>query len=64
MNVVRIPRDEITWERAMVRAREEYPEATGDHFDRIVMTIYKKMSHYRARSSPMTEKAAAARRMR
>lgn len=64
VNVVRTPADETAWERAKIRAREEYPDATGDRFYRIVMAIYKKMAHYQAPSSEATEKSAAARRMR
>lgn len=45
VNVVKTPEDEIAWERAKARAREQYPNLTGDRFYRIVMTIYKKMSH-------------------
>lgn len=36
------------------RAREEYPDATGERFYRIVMAIYKKMAHYQPRSLPAT----------
>ena len=46
VNVVRTPDEEIAWERAKARAREEYPDATGERFYRIVMAIYKKMAHY------------------
>ncbi len=53
-NVVRTPEEEIAWERAKVRAREEYPEVTGERFYRIVMAIYKKMAHYQRRSRPTT----------
>ncbi len=59
-NVVRTPEDGIVWKRAKPRARIQYPEATGDHFYRLVMAIYKKMVHH---SSIATETAAAARRM-
>ncbi len=64
VNVVRTAEQEIAWERAKTRAREEYPEATGARFYRIVMAIYKKMAHYQPHSSNATEKSAAARRMR
>lgn len=50
VNVVRTADEEIAWERAKARAREEYPDATGDRFYRIVMAIYKKMAHYQPRS--------------
>ena len=50
VNVVRTPEEEIAWERAKARAREEYPNATGESFYRIVMAIYKKMAHYQSRS--------------
>jgi hypothetical protein len=46
VNVVRTPEEEVAWERAKERAREEYPDASGDRFWRIVMAIYKKMNHY------------------
>ena len=64
VNVVRTPEDEIGWERAKERAREEYPEATDDRFYRIVMAIYKKMAHFQPYSSIPNDRAAAARRMR
>ncbi len=50
VNVVRTPEEEIAWERAKARAHEEYPNATGDRFYRIVMAIYKKMAHYEPRT--------------
>jgi hypothetical protein len=37
VNVVRTSKEEIAWERAKVRAREQYPEATVERFYRIVM---------------------------
>jgi hypothetical protein len=46
VNVVRTPEEEILWERAKERAREEYPDAEGERYWRIVMAIYKKMAHY------------------
>lgn len=46
VSVVRTAQDEVAWERAKERAREQYPDATGDRFYRIVMAIYKKMTHY------------------
>lgn len=30
VNVDRTPEEEIAWERAKARAREEYPDATAD----------------------------------
>ena len=54
VNVVRTPEEEIAWERAKARAREEYPDAMGERFYRIVMAIYKKMAHYQAHSLPAT----------
>jgi len=62
--VVRTPEEEVAWERAKARAREEYPDVTGERFYRIVMAIYKKMAHYRPHSSIEADRAAAARRMR
>ncbi|MGC1678440.1 MAG: hypothetical protein WA740_13010 [Candidatus Binataceae bacterium] len=50
VNVVRTPDEEIAWERAKARVREEYPDATGERFYRIVMAIYKKIAHYEPRS--------------
>jgi hypothetical protein len=50
INVTRTPEDEIAWERAKEKAREEYPDAEGEHFFRLAMAIYKKMTHYRPRS--------------
>jgi hypothetical protein len=46
VGVVKTPEDEIAWERAKARAREQYPDARGEQFYRIVMAIYKKMTHY------------------
>ena len=51
VNVVRTPEEEIAWERAKARAREQYPDATGERFYRIVMAIYKKLAHYQPHSS-------------
>ena len=64
VNVVRTPEEEIAWERAKARAREQYPEATGERFYRIVMAIYKKMAHYQPHSSAAADRASAAKRMR
>jgi hypothetical protein len=50
VSVVKTRGDEVAWERAKERAREQYPDATGDQFYRIVMAIYKKMTHYTPRS--------------
>jgi len=50
VSVIRTPEDEIAWERAKQRAREQYPYLTGDRFYRVVMSIYKKMTHYQPRS--------------
>jgi hypothetical protein len=46
VSVVKTAQDEIAWERAKERAREQYPDVTGEQFYRIVMAIYKKMTHY------------------
>ncbi len=64
VNVVHTPEEEIAWERAKARAHEQYPEAKGAQFYRIVMAIYKKMVHYQPQSSAATDRAATARRMR
>jgi len=45
VNVVRTPEDEIAWERAKAAAREQYPYANDASFYRIVMAIFKKMTH-------------------
>jgi hypothetical protein len=58
VNVVRTREDEIAWERAKARAREKYPDATGEGFYRVLMAIYKKMAHYQSHSSVATDKAA------
>ena len=50
ISVARTPEDEIAWERAKEKARREYPEAEGERFFRLVMAIYKKMTHYQPRS--------------
>lgn len=64
VNVVRTPEEEIAWERAKERAREEYPDVTGARLYRIVMAIYKKMAHYQPHFSIANDCAAAERRMR
>lgn len=46
VNVVRSIEDEIAWERAKEAARQQYPDAEGERYWRIVMAIYKKMVHY------------------
>jgi hypothetical protein len=51
VNVVRTSEQEIAWERAKARARQEYPDATGARYYRIVMAIYKKMVHYQPSSA-------------
>ena len=64
VNVVKTAEEEIAWERAKARAREQYPDLTGERFYKIVMTIYKKMAHHGVYSSPNGAREAAARRMR
>ena len=32
VNIVKTPQDEITWERAKMRAREQYLNASGEQF--------------------------------
>jgi len=51
VNVVKTREDEIAWERAKARAREEYPDLRGERFYRVVMTIFKKMAHRQTRSA-------------
>jgi len=36
------------------RAREEYPDATGERIYRFVMPIYMKVAHYQPRSLSAT----------
>ena len=57
VNVVKTPEEEILWQRAKMRARVQYPAATGDRFYRIVMAIYKKMAHYQPQSTRHRERA-------
>lgn len=45
VNVVQSPEDEIAWEHAKAAARKQYPYATGARFYRIVMSIFKRMTH-------------------
>lgn len=47
VGVVRSVEDEIAWERAKEAARRQYPDVHGARFYKIVMAIYKKMTHYR-----------------
>lgn len=46
VNVVHTLEQEEAWERAKEIAANEYPDATGSNYWRIVMGIYKKMTHY------------------
>lgn len=46
VSVVHTSEDEEAWERAKEIAANEYPEAVGSNYWRIVMGIYKKMTHY------------------
>jgi hypothetical protein len=48
--VIRTPADELAWEHAKELARRQYPNADGADFYRIVMGIYKKMTHYQPRT--------------
>lgn len=50
VNVVHTLEDEEAWERAKEIAANEYPEATGSNYWRIVMGIFKKITHYVAKS--------------
>ena len=52
VNVVKTREQELAWKRAKARAHEEYPDAAGERFYRIVMAIYKKMAHYEPHSVP------------
>ncbi|HVN29826.1 MAG TPA: hypothetical protein VMT64_15125 [Candidatus Binataceae bacterium] len=51
VNVVHTPQEEEAWERAKEIAANEYPEASGPDYWRIVMGIYKKITHYVPQSS-------------
>jgi len=51
VGVVRTRADELAWEHAKELARREYPYATGSDFYRIVMGIYKKMTHYQPKGT-------------
>ena len=62
VNVVKTRDDEVAWERAKERAREEYPDLTGERFYRVVMTIFKKMTHRESR--PEKERAVTSSRRR
>ena len=64
VNVVRTPEEEMAWERAKARVRQQYPEASGAQFYRLVMAIYKKIARYEPQRSAATDRLAAARRMR
>lgn len=51
VNVVHTLEDEEAWERAKEIAANEYPDAAGSNYWRIVMSIYKKMTHYVPKST-------------
>lgn len=46
VGVVHTVEDEIAWERAKEAASRQYPDAGGERYWKIVMAIYKKMTHY------------------
>ena len=50
VGVVRSEEDEIARERAKAAARREYPDVHGARFYKIVMAIYKKMTHYQSKN--------------
>jgi hypothetical protein len=52
VSVVHTSEDEEAWERAKEIVANEYPDATGPNYWRIVMGIYKKMTHYVAGAGP------------
>jgi len=56
VNVVKTAEDEIAWERAKAAAREQYPDVTGARFYRIVMAIFKKMTHRDGASPPRRDR--------
>ena len=51
VNVVHTLEQEEAWEKAKEIAENDYPNATGSNYWRIVMGIYKKMTHYVAKSA-------------
>lgn len=46
VNVVHTLEEEEAWEQAKEIAANEYPDATGSNYWRIVMGIFKKITHY------------------
>ena len=42
INVARTPEDELAWERAKEKAREEYPDADGERFFRLVWQFTRR----------------------
>ena len=50
VDVVHTLEEEAAWEKAKDIAANEYPDASGSNYWRIVMGIYKKMTHYVAKS--------------
>jgi hypothetical protein len=50
VSVVHTLEDEAAWERAKEIAADEYPEATGSNYWRIVMGIYRKNTNYVTKS--------------
>jgi hypothetical protein len=63
VGVVKTLEDEIAWERAKARAREQYPDVTGQRFYRIVMAIYKKMTHYQKPAASLEMRPKAGQRV-
>jgi hypothetical protein len=51
VSVVHTIEDEEAWERAKDIAANEYPDAAGSNYWRLVMGICKKMTHYVAKSA-------------
>jgi hypothetical protein len=51
VEVVHTLEDEVAWDRAKEIAATEYPDASGSNYWRIVMGIYKKMTHYVSKSA-------------
>jgi hypothetical protein len=46
VNVVHTLEDEEAWDCAKEVVANEYPDATRSNYWRIVMSVYKKMTHY------------------
>jgi hypothetical protein len=50
VSVVHSLEDEQAWETAKQIAANQYPQAVGSNYWRMVMSIFEKMTHYIAKS--------------